>query len=275
MLEKTALPTGIQINRLRDKKRIGILLDILIVFAPLLLFGGIGEFLGDGTPLGAGLIYLAYVLSIAIATVVLKSRSSGWREIGLAQPDSWLKTVLLGIGTFVGFIVVTVIVQTILANLPALEMAPPSKSNYDPLVGNLPLLILYLTAAWTVIAFGEEMIFRAFLMNGLAGLFQQTWIRWTFVLIGSSIIFGLCHFSWGLAGIIETTVMGLVLGFAYLRSGGNLWVTIIAHGLLNTLAFILAFAGVACERRSSSTVRYGYVSNARLSLLSNATQSAG
>jgi membrane protease YdiL (CAAX protease family) len=37
--------------------------------------------------------------------------------------------------------------------------------------------------------------------------------------------------------------MGLLLGFAYLRTGRNLWVTIFAHGLVNTLKFILVFSG--------------------------------
>ena len=45
--------------------------------------------------------------------------------------------------------------------------------------------------------------------------------------------------------MLETTVIGFVLGSAYLLSGRNLWVTIIAHGLANTLAFVLIFSGMA------------------------------
>ena len=93
--------------------------------------------------------------------------------------------------------------------------------------------------------FGEEMLFRAFLIVGLAGLFGNLKAKWALALVGSSLLFGLAHYDWGPAGIIDTTIMGLVLGSIYLRSGGNLWITIIAHGLINTLKFSLIYAGVA------------------------------
>jgi membrane protease YdiL (CAAX protease family) len=227
----------------QETDRARVLLQILVVFAPLLILGGVGEWLGDGTTLGIILINVAYVFSVGIATVVLKSRGTGWRDIGLARPDSWPKTLLFAAGTLLGFMLVSVTMQIILANLPGVEMAAADRSSFDPLYGNLPLLLLSVAAAWTVIAFGEEMVFRAFLTNDLARLFPGSSARWVFALVGSSFIFGLVHFSWGLAGIVETTLMGFVFGFAYLRSGQNLWVTIIAHGLANTLGFVLVFMG--------------------------------
>ena len=246
----TGLDTLFSTERAGDRNlnRAGTLLSILAVFTPLIIVGGIGEWLGDNTTLGAVLIMVAYGLSLAIATVVLKSRGTSWREIGLARPDSWPKTALLGIGTLVAYLVVSVAFQAILQVamqlLPGLEIAPADRSGFDVMYDNLPLLLLYLVAAWTTIAFGEEMLFRAFLTNGLAGLFPQARARWAFALIGSSVVFGLAHFSWGFAGIVETTIMGLFFGIVYLRSGRNLWITIIAHSVANTLGFLLVFAGV-------------------------------
>jgi membrane protease YdiL (CAAX protease family) len=89
------------------------------------------------------------------------------------------------------------------------------------------------------------MLFRAFLTNSLARLFQHAKARWTFGLIGSSVAFGLVHYDYGFAGMVETTLMGLILGFVYLRTRRNLWVTIMAHGLMNTLKFVLVFSGAA------------------------------
>lgn len=220
-------------------------LDILVVLSPLLIVGGIGEWIGDGTELGAVLINVAYVLCILFATAVLKRRGSGWREIGLVQPDKWGKTVLLAIATLVGYYLAIFMAQALLQLVPGLELAPSDQSSFNPLTGNLPLFLLYTVAAWTTIAFGEEMLFRAFLMNSLAGLLGGRRARWALALIGSALLFGSAHFSWGLAGIIENTVLGLVLGFFYLRSGRNLWVTIIAHGIGNTLAFFLIYIGAA------------------------------
>lgn len=248
MIDKTALAAhgeeGIPFATEITGGKLRTLLEILVAFAPLLILGVLGEWLGDDTPLGALSITLAYVLSILLATAVLRSRGSGWREIGLARPASWPKTVLLGVGTLSAFILVGNLLQALLANIPGLELAPADKSSFDAISGNLPLLILYLLAAWTTIVFGEEMFFRAFLINSLAGLFSYPKARWALAILGSSLFFGLAHFSWGLAGIVETTIMGLVMGIVYLLTGRNLWVTIIAHGLANTLGFILVFAGV-------------------------------
>ena len=112
------------------------------------------------------------------------------------------------------------------------------------MTGNLPMYVAGIVAAWTSVAFGEEMLFRAFLITSLAGALGHIKARWPMALVGSSVAFGLAHYDWGPAGVIETTIMGLVLGAIYLRSGRNLWITIIAHGLLNTLKFSMVYAGV-------------------------------
>ncbi len=245
MINKTALSVYEGVSVVHGKKRLGSLLGILVVFVPFVLVAGIGEWLGGDTALGPIVIYTAYGLSIVIASVVLKSRGTGWRIIGLARPDSWRRTVLLGVGVTVGTILAGVALQGIMLNLPGLEIQSSDQSEYNPLHGNLPVLLIMLLASWTTITFGEEMLFRAFLTNSLAGLFQHAKARWAFALIGSSVAFGLVHYDWGFAGIVETTLMGLILGFAYLRTGRNLWVTIIAHGLMNTLKFVLVFSGAA------------------------------
>jgi membrane protease YdiL (CAAX protease family) len=226
-------------------KNLGRLAGILAVFVPFVLVAGIGEWLGTDTALGPIAVNLAYVLSIVPASLVLRSRGTGWREIGLARPDSWRRTVLLGVGLTAGTILAALALRAIVLNMPGLEIGPSDQSQYNPLHGDLPLLLIMLALSWTTIAFGEEMLFRAFLTNSLAGLFQPAKARWALALIGSSVAFGLVHYDYGLAGMVETTLMGLFLGFAYLRTGRNLWVTIVAHGLMNTLKFALVFAGAA------------------------------
>jgi hypothetical protein len=245
MNDKIALDIYEHADDQQNMNRAGFLRDILVVLTPWVILGVIGEWLGDETTLGAVIITLSYVLGVVLATVVLKRRGSGWREVGLARPDSWRKTILLGLGAFVVTALAYVAIQVIVQNLPGLEIAPADKSSYNPIYGNLPLLIIYLISAWTTIVFGEEMLFRGFLMNSLAGFFQHAKAKWARALIGSSLIFGLAHFSWGIAGIIETTIMGFVLGFIYLRTGRNMWVTIIVHGLMNTISFVLVYLGVS------------------------------
>jgi membrane protease YdiL (CAAX protease family) len=218
---------------------------LILVFSPFVVIGAIGELLGDGTALGALVINLAYALGLIFATVVLKWRRSGWRHIGLAKPESWRKTVLIAIGVVFVMIIANLVVQGLLQILAGSSIAPLDQSSYDSLVGSLPLFLLYILATWTLVAFGEEMLFRAFLTTRLSDLFKGIKGSWILALLVSSLIFGLAHISWGIAGVIQTAIMGLILGLAYFRTKQNLWVTIIAHGLLDTLMFLFIFSGVA------------------------------
>lgn len=231
-------------TRLFTSDKRGHLIGILAVFVPFVIVGLIGESLGTDTSFASGLVItLTYLLGMVIATAVLKAQGSGWQEIGLARPKSWPKTIVKALGALVAVVAAMIIVQIILANIPGLALQPSDQSDYNPLTGNLPMFLVLVVAAWTSVAFGEEMLFRAFLTVSLAGALGNLKARWALALAGSSLMFGLAHFSWGPAGMIETFVMGFVLGFIYLRSGRNLWITIIAHALANTIKFSLIYAG--------------------------------
>lgn len=245
MINETALSLREHTNRPLSIKRIRSLLEVLIAFLPILVLGTIGTRMGGGTILGGMIITLGYVLSILVASVVLKLRGTGWCEIGLASPKSWLRTMLLGLGTSLVVIVMIVLLSNIALNLPGTEVAEADITRFNPLQGNLPLLLISVVLAWTTIAFGEEMMYRAFLINQLGEVFQSSKLRWALALIVSSVFFGIVHFYQGPLGIMLTGLTGFVFGVIYLRSRRNLWVTIIAHGLVNTLSFVLIFYGVA------------------------------
>ena len=229
---------------LRPDKR-GYLIGLLAVFVPFASVGLIGGSLGTDTSFASGLVInLAYLLAIIIATVVLRAQGSGWRELGLNRPGSWPKTIAKALGAVLAMIAAIILFQMILANIPGLALQPSDQSDYNPLTGTLSLFLILVAAAWTSVAFGEEMVFRAFLTVSLAGALGEFKGRWAVAVAGSSLLFGLAHYDWGVAGMIETAIMGLLFGLIYLRSGRNLWITIIAHALLNTLKFSLVYAGV-------------------------------
>ena len=202
-------------------KRFRTLLEILVAFLPLLVFGGIGTWLGTDTFLGGMVVTLGYALSILVATFVLKSRGKGWQDIGLAQPGSWPRTVLLGIGALAALFIMTIALQIVTLNLPWIEVPPIDQSRFNPLEGNLVVFLLFAVLAWTTIAFGEEMFYRAFLITQLGDVFQKSKLGTALALIASSIIFGFAHVVEGPLGVANTFFMGLIFGAIYLRTGRN------------------------------------------------------
>lgn len=221
-------------------KKQGRLRSLPAAFVPLIALGLIGGKLGADTVPGVVLINLGYVLAVAVAWMVLRRQGVTWRAIGLARPSSLVRTVLLGAGALIAAFIAINLVQTVAVSLPG-EIAEPDISRFNVLEGNLPLLLILIVAAWTTIAFGEELMFRAFLITGLAEIFRGTKAPWALAAVGSSVVFGLAHYGEGPLGLATNGAFGLVLASAYLMSGRNLWVTIIAHGLANTLRFVVVF----------------------------------
>jgi membrane protease YdiL (CAAX protease family) len=219
--------------------------DIVIVAAPIIVLGAIGNILGLSTLIGGAFINLGYVLSIVLGGFILQRQGSSWREIGLKQPASWLKTVLSGIGAWIGAVVIFVATQGIAFGiLTALGMIPAEidQSRFNTIEGNLPLFILMLVLAWTTIAFGEELFYRAFLITRLI---DQSHIRKWLAITIAGVVFGVAHFAEGPIGIFSNGAIGIFFGWLFVASGRNLWITLIGHGLLNTLRFVLLFTGLA------------------------------
>ena len=217
--------------------------DIVLVALPIIVLGVVGNVIGVGTLTGGAIINLGYVLAIIVGALVLKHQGSGWRMIGLGRPTSWPKTLLAGFGAAVGAIAAFVLTQAIVIGiLTVLGVSPPEidQSRFNPVEGNLPLLLLMLALAWTTIAFGEELFYRAFLISRLvdhAGMSNKLAITI------SSIVFALVHFAEGPVGILSNGSFAILFGWIYLKSGRNLWITCIGHGLINSLRFMLLYAG--------------------------------
>ena len=229
-------------NKLQKFKSV---LEILVAFLPILVLGILGTTLGTDTLLGGTIVTLGYVVSILVATILLKLRGSSWSQVGLARPQSWKRTALLGIGVLVALLVMSIAIQVLAINLPGLEVAPIDQSRFNPIEGNLVIFLLFILLSWTTIAFGEEMFYRAFLISQLEIVFPGSKLGTVIVLLISSTIFGFVHWVEGPLGIMNTFTMGLILGAVYLRSGRNLWITIIAHGLANSMRFLFLYLGMA------------------------------
>jgi hypothetical protein len=105
------------------------------------------------------------------------------------------------------------------------------------------MTLLFTALAWTLAAFGEEMFWRGYLMNRVADVFGRCRGALVASLLVVSVAFGFAHEYQGLAGWIEESLAGLALGLIYLRTGRNLSVPIIAHGVSDTIDMVLIFLG--------------------------------
>ena len=207
--------------------------------------------LAAGEVLLAGLIFAASAYHLlplgrgpwllVLGWVSLYIRKIGWRGIGLTKYKSWGATLEIGLGCGVLLELFELFVsQPILVRLLGKQA---DLSKFHDLTGNLKLTGLYLLLAWIVAAFGEEMIYRGYLMNRVADLLNRTRTAWIVSLIVVHIVFGLAHRYQGWTGVFDEGLMGVLLAILYLSTGRNLAVPIVAHGVQDSIDLILIFGG--------------------------------
>lgn len=179
---------------------------------------------------------------LGLAWISLYIRRIGWRGVGLKKYKSWGKTLAIGLcGGVLLELFELFVSQPLLVHLIGKK---PDLSQFNAVHGNIKATALYIVLVWVVAAFGEEMIYRGYLMNRVADLLNRTRTAWVISLIIVHIIFGLSHSAQGLTGMIDEGLMGLLLGILYLRTGRNLAVPIVAHGIQDTIDMILLCCGM-------------------------------
>jgi membrane protease YdiL (CAAX protease family) len=171
---------------------------------------------------------------LAIGWISLRVRGLRWRDVGLRAPESWPRTIVVGIVVGVAMEALDLFVaKPIEARLLG---APPDLSDFLPIVGNPKYLALGLAGVWTLAAFGEELVWRGWLLNRV----QPKVVSLVLV----SALFGLAHANQGVPGVVQESISGLLLALLYFASGRNLFAPIIAHGVIDSIDLLLIFTGL-------------------------------
>ena len=217
-------------------------LEIAIVFAPALFAIGILRAIRPENPLiFMAALWLANLTMLALIWLGIRVRGESCRSIGLSVIWSGvldafraiLKSIPIAIFAIAAFVVGTVIMANVVG-IP--ESADMTKFNY--LQGNLPMLLASLVGVYIVSSFGEEVVYRGFLITRLERMFPNNRRPTLFALAISSAIFGLAHIEWGPMGIAQTTCMGAAFGISFLLIQRKLWPLVLAHAYMDTLLLL-------------------------------------
>jgi uncharacterized protein len=103
--------------------------------------------------------------------------------------------------------------------------------------------ILNFVFVWIFAAFGEEIVYRGYLLRRTMEAFGDSRAATTAALLFASIVFGFGHFYKGPAAMLDSTGSGLVLGGLFLLTRRNLWASTLTHGLNDTVAIIFSLFG--------------------------------
>jgi hypothetical protein len=168
--------------------------EIVAVFAvALALIIGARPLVGESPLERMSVIAVAYMAMMLMVWLGLRLRGQSWEHFGLSFRLAGRRAIVVGVlQSLVVFIVVMaafVVGAIVMANIVGMP-EKADMSGYDFLRGNLPMLIVSLVVIYFVSAFGEEVIFRAFLINRIAELGSGSKTAWRVAVVISSIVFG-------------------------------------------------------------------------------------
>src|SRR5947209_7049326 len=172
----------------------------------------------------------------------VRLRDGRWSAIGFKWPESWMRVLLIALGAAAARICLgDFVIEPLTGKFWPAPIAPALANE---ITGNVKVAALALLIVWTFAAFGEEISYRGYLVKRAADVGSgSTFANWTAVLL-VSVLFGYGHYYKGASGILDSGVAGLILGGAFLLSGRNLWVPILAHGFIDTFGVIASFLGL-------------------------------
>jgi membrane protease YdiL (CAAX protease family) len=230
-------------SALKDRSKLYLNIgEIFIVFlAPLLIISSMGTWVADDPLRSMGVVSVGNAIMLLMIWTGLKLRGESWADFGLTfrtiSFKKSLKVFGLSLLVFVIGSAAYIVGGALMANVTGVPESADF-SIYDYLNGNLGMLFLSLGSVYIISSFGEEVIYRAFLINRIAQFGISTKYGTAIAVIISSVIFGLVHYQWGLMGMIQTGFMGLAFGICYIKLKKRLWILILAHAYMDTILIV-------------------------------------
>jgi membrane protease YdiL (CAAX protease family) len=180
---------------------------------------------------------IGVVLSAVAAWWLSGGREGGFAGLGLVRPESWLRTI----GEGVALAAAAAVALALFGQPIASKFGMPDLHVFATMRDHPGELAQWLAVTWTTAAFGEEIVFRGFLIPRLSPVQRLGDVGWALGIIVSSLLFGLAHSYQGAGGAILSGVIGAVLGVGFVLGKRNLWRTITAHGLFDSVSLVLLF----------------------------------
>lgn len=184
---------------------------------------------------------LGSLATVGVVVALLRTRELDLAGLGLRRVSGWKNVFGYSLALTVAIMVVGVAFQHLLARFGL----KPDFSDFAFVEGDLLFFLFAITVfTWVSAAFTEEVVFRGFVLNNFRSIIGENETSWHVANVGQAAIFAVMHFNQGWGGVIPIFFVGLMFGYVYIRSGRNLWIPIIAHGMIDMIGFTQLYLGL-------------------------------
>ncbi|MEO0527155.1 MAG: CPBP family intramembrane glutamic endopeptidase [Bacteroidota bacterium] len=185
------------------------------------------------------IIVAALLLLIASAIEYKKDcfKSLGFQRNGINVKNLLVKAPIFGTVLFLFYFYIMVPSVTYLTGQPM------DFSFFETFIGNLPAIMGLLVFVWISAAFGEEIVFRGYLMRQFTKFFGSSKMSLVINILLFGFIFGWIHAYQGISGQIITGILGMIYAITFHIRKNDLWFSIAAHGFFDTVALLFVYHG--------------------------------
>lgn len=177
-------------------------------------------------------------LGAVLTLLWARSSRTPWRDLGLVRPSNAWRDVAIGI---VSGVLLKLAMKSLV--MPVLG-APPVNAVYHWLAGNTAALPSMIFDVIVGAGFNEELVFRGFLFLQFRKLLGSSLRARVITVVVTALYFGAVHYpGQGLPGAEQATIVGLVLGTWYARTG-RIWPAMVAHAAFDLTAVALIYNGL-------------------------------
>jgi len=212
------------------------LIDIIVLVAVTFVLDAVlGAFVREPISWKTGFVVdaIGKILLVGVGCGLVLLRGERLADIGLKRPESWTRTLIIGVG-----LAAIVFVAVFLSEKAGFRR---DLSRFKDVQGNLEVTIYGVLYAFIGAGFYEEFTCRGFLMQGLAMFFGGSRGAWIGACLLQGALFGALHAYQNPLGIAITGTLGILMGLLVLALGRNLWAVIIGHGLFDASRFVLFY----------------------------------
>ena len=191
--------------------------------------------------LGTATTFLVTILVLFIVYIEYKKKV--FSSLGFSRRHFNYKNILIKAPLTAILIVMMYrwLLTPIIINITKVEI---DLSAFDFLRGNLSNLLITLPLVWLSAAFGEEIIFRDYLMTRFSKIFGKSTLSIFLNIIIFSLFFGYIHDYQGISGQLLSGITGAILAIIFHLNKNNLWLNIAVHEMIDTIALVSIYFGL-------------------------------
>ena len=222
-------------NLTRSQAAVDLFIVFVAFYAGQFALVGVGLWLAERFP-SFGILWvnvLIGVVGLGSVAAVLYARRQSPASIGLGRPP--LRRTLLGtlaaVPACYAGVIASVGLYLIVTGIDIAGMVQ-ERGEFFEMVPDLSIGTLLMFTLF--VGLHEEILFRGFVLSRFCTLFGRP----TIAVLASGLIFGLLHVYQGPIGVVQTTVVGLVLAGTVIITR-TLWPAIIAHFIFDTIGLLL------------------------------------